>query len=129
MPRPSLALPLALVVAPLLLSSCGEDCDPSTQPSVKIEVLDPDGNPVAPAAILFTVDGGEQREARCADVSVTPSMCTTFQAGTEEPGHFVIDASLCGGVDKVIVDVAEGECHVDTQEVTMTLDPSVCAPE
>jgi len=135
MTRSTLAL---AALTPLTLIACdgGEtNCDAMAMASVSLTVVDPSGEPVAPTAFTFTLDGGEEREVDC-----MTDDCSEAVAGWEEPGEFVITASYdadvegdpcCWYHDSVTetITIEQDECHVIGQAVELVLDPAqmICA--
>lgn len=105
----------------------GVDCDLSAVVSVSVSVVSTDGTPVDEAVVTYTVDGGEELTADCID-----GVCFL---GYELAGEFSITASYdwtsndgcCWANDSEtqVVTVIKGECHVETQSVTIALDTDV----
>jgi hypothetical protein len=130
-------LPCALLLVPgcLRLTSGGaedggQDCTTEAIASVNIEVVDQAGAPIAPSSLVYTVDGGPEREAECMNAD-----CSDAVAGWEETGVYVIVATLTDSLptdplcaydaeDEVTVEVVmnEGGCHVDSEQVVLVLD-------
>ena len=125
------------LLSPLLLLACEPEtvCDASAMASVTISVTDLDGEPLSPTALTYTVDGGQAQDAECMNAD-----CSSAVAGWEQAGAFAITAVLdeelegapcCWYLDSqtVEVEVTQGECHVDGQQVEIQLDPDalVCA--
>ena len=121
----------------LLLTACDEEtvCDASAMASVTITVTDLDGEPLSPTALTYTIDGGQAQDAECMSDD-----CSSAVAGWEQAGVFEITAVLdeemegdpcCWYLDSqtVEVEVTQGECHVDGQQVEIQLDTDalVCA--
>jgi hypothetical protein len=113
-------------------SGGGADCDLMAMASVSVYVVSTDGTPVEGAVVTYTVDGGETQTANCMD-----DVCF---AGYEVAGEFSITAAYdwtsadgcCRANDSATtnVTVEEGECHVVSQSVTITLDTEdVCVDQ
>ena len=144
------SLALALVFAPLVACIGGvKDTDPGAAvetgtpvactemayASVMVHTVDPSGAPLAVNEVLYTVDGGSPQPAECANAAAAP--CSDWTVGWEVAGDFVIEAayttsateSCCWHEDRQTASVTVGEtadgCHVEQQEVTITLDPSL----
>lgn len=112
------------------------ECDDASYASVIVNLVDAAGLPLSGAMVSWSLgDGGPPSEAQCMDES-----CTSFVAGWEIAGELTIYAELhqdtedpCCWLDAytsttVTVPMGEDGCHVDTQEITLTLDPTMsCA--
>lgn len=115
-----------LALFPLLTTACppvigdggGVDCDTMAYASVQATVVASSGEAVPDAFV--TVDGepcesfGEEAVWVC---------------GWERSGELTIVADAQGYAAKeLVVDVPQGECHVETQQVTLTLEEVACPP-
>ena len=111
-------------------------CTDLAASSVDISVVDPSGAPLSGATVTWSVAGGPSQPAECMDAA-----CTTFVAGWEVPGDITVVTSYSmdtpdpycwysdDEVDTVTVPMTADGCHVMTQQLTVTLDPTleVCA--
>ncbi len=129
---------LTLATAALTLIACdgGEtNCDAMAMASVTIHVVDAAGDPLAPTELFYTLDGGAETQVDCMNDD-----CSEAVAGWENPGEFHITARYEADVEgdpccwysdsaSETVTIGQGECHVDGQIVTLTLDPDqmICA--
>ena len=105
----------------------GVDCTLESVVSVSVYVQASDGAPVDGAIVTYSVDGGEQQTADCMD-----DVCFV---GYDTAGDFEITASYdwssddgcCWSNDSASasVTVEAGECHVEPQSVTITVDTDV----
>ncbi len=107
-------------------------CDDIAVSSVNISVVDPSGNPTHATEVWYTVNGGERQPAECLN-----DVCSSWMAGWESTGTFVIEGKLYEPLedsscymwdeDTVTVEVPMDDwgCHPVTQQVTLTLDPSI----
>jgi hypothetical protein len=112
------ALALGLVV---FAWGCSDDsgmvtCTDELRSSVRLTVLDPEGQPVTDADVSYSVDGAEAKPCAAADVSYT--------CGLEEEGRFVITAERGGESGVARVNVRADVCHVDPEDVTLPLETS-----
>jgi hypothetical protein len=114
--------PLLLV---LLLATAGcppEECADYAATSVAVTVTytTPPGDFEA-IEVTYTVDGGPVTVAECWDDS---DPCTSWSAGTEEPGTFVVTARMGERTASAtaVVTVGEDGCHVLGQQVTLDLN-------
>lgn len=120
------ALMAALMAS--LTASCGglgeEDgiaCTTEVRTSVIVHVVDQAGVPLAGATVTYRVDGGTEQAATCHQ---TLAACTDFQAGQELSGEFGITARRAGFLPaSATVTVDRDVCHVQTQQLTLTLRP------
>lgn len=114
----------------------GAPCTEEARASVVVDIVDASGAPLSGAAVTYAGPDGVIQEAQCVDEA-----CTQLVAGWEIEGEIALTASLridtedpcCWyeDVQELVVEVpltADG-CHVETQRVSITLDPSqlVCA--
>lgn len=127
----SMLAPLALL--PLLMACDGGnlgdgECTAEAVASVNVEVVDQDGDPIAPDSLQFTVNGGALQDADCIEED-----CSSAVAGWEEDGNIEIFATLSRELDdgsgcfyeaedSVLVDVARDECHVISDFAELVLD-------
>lgn len=115
----------------------GVACTDIAVASVMVHVVDPSGAPLPGATVTYSEPSGESpMPAECADEA-----CTSWVAGWEVGGDITVTASYnantsdpcCWYSDSVSQTVAvpytPDGCHVDTQEITLVLDPThmVCA--
>jgi len=120
----------------LLLAACpvdpGIECSTLAAASVTISVTDPDGSPLAPTSVTWSVDGGAPTAAECMNED-----CTEFVAGWEVEGEITVSAELSGEVsgdpccfydstdsELVTIELDGDGCHVVGQSITLVLDPS-----
>jgi hypothetical protein len=100
-------------------SGCSStSCDDALAYSVVVRVVDQDGEQVDDVEVVFTVNGSAERA--CANG--TPFLC-----GAELEGDFVITARKAGYNDaktNVHVGREPDGCHVEGEQVTLTLTPS-----
>ena len=125
----------------LLLAACptvkddetgGTACTELAAVSVSVSVVDPAGDPLAPTAVTWSVDGAAPEAAQCWNEA-----CTEFAAGTEIAGEITVTATLSGPAEEVgcvydseasqtvTVEMDAEGCHVVGKQVTLTLDPSL----
>jgi hypothetical protein len=112
-----------LTLAPLLPAcSGGIACDDSLARSVIIRVVDEGGRNVPDARVTYSHEGGAEEQAGCVLFS-DGTTCNGWGAGTEQTGAFVIKAASADGTRHAEgrVTVEEGTCHVDTEELRLTL--------
>jgi hypothetical protein len=113
----------ALVLG-LVVWACSDDtndvvCSDEIRPSVRLTVLDAAGAPASDAEVSYTVDGAPSR--RCVSLSVSPG---AYTCGIEEEGRIVISAERAGETGEARTTVRADECHVDPEDVTLTLEPA-----
>lgn len=115
-------------------------CTDIAYSSVVVDVVDPNGAPLSGADVTWTPtgSGATPEAAQCANDD-----CTEFVAGWEVSGAIDVMATLhedtedpCCWVDDTTTSTVEvpltaDGCHVLTQYVTLTLDPSLmtCADD
>lgn len=65
----------------------------------------------------------QRRRGRCLD-----SVCSTWGVGYDQPGHYEVEATICGHQVSMTFDVeAEGDgCHADTLTLPLQADPRWC---
>ena len=103
----------------------GLDCTNDIQFSLTIRTFDSDGNPVQPDSLVYTIDGGGEVEAECANTD-----CTEWTAGYDEAGAYALTAVL--GAEELTeeITIEMGECHVEFQTVDLAFSKaeieSVC---
>jgi len=109
-------------------------CDDIAYASVVVDVVDPNGAPLSGAIVQWTAPGSDEapQDAQCSNDD-----CTEFVAGWEVSGSIDVSATLhqdtedpCCWYDdstssSVEVPLTADGCHVVTQYVTLTLDPSL----
>lgn len=121
----------------------GVDDDPIAEPacteesyaSVLVHIVDADGLPLPGAAVTWTGPDGVTQEGQCMDEE-----CTSFVTGWEVSGIINIQASYdantedpcCWLTDETDADVevtlSSDGCHVETEEITLSLIPQLtCA--
>ena len=96
-----------------------EACTLEAVSSVNGTVVDADGNQRGDVEVTYRVDGGRERSANC----FTSAGCGKFSAGSEEAGTFEITATSLDGADTatVVVEVQDGGCHVESENVEIVL--------
>lgn len=105
------------------LESCSPDtCTLEARPSVRVEIVDTDGEPIPAHAVWYrvaapTLDAigpDSSQQAECIDLD-----CTTWAAGREVPGEIEVHAAACGNAKSrsVTVPMTADDCHVDTQTI------------
>lgn len=91
--------------------------------SVNITVYDLSGAVAGDAAVRFRVDGGPWSDAQC--FATEPGdACSSWAAGIEQAGMFEIEADSADGSRQAqaAVEVLDGECHVEAEQVALTLE-------
>ncbi len=101
----------------------GTYCTLELRYSVVVRVVDTRGNPQPDARVTFTWDGGAEQSALCDGIEQRRDDCDLWVAGYERAGEYVITATSTDGERSArqSVSVTEDECHVHTQQVTLTL--------
>lgn len=146
MSRPVTTLSALLLLAPGCVFVIGGDkepeypdtgwgygCDQMAVSSVMISVVDPSGNPTPATEVWYTTEWSDERQsAECMDAD-----CKSWVAGWEVGGEITVYANLyrtledtaCwvedSDVQTVFVPMTADGCHVETQRLTMVLDPSL----
>jgi len=93
-------------------------CTGEVVPSAIVTVVDTDGSPVTTAEVVYEPVALDVQESTPCD-AVSDHV---FHCGEELPGEVWVEASAPNrGSWSVIVDVAQTECHVITEEVTAEL--------
>jgi hypothetical protein len=108
-----------------LTAACGDGapdaltaCTTEARASVQIEVLGPDGAPLDEAEGAYTVDGGDPQD--CLVALPGEVVC-----GFEVAGAFSVTVTAPGFAPRTVeADVREGECHVETAQLQVTLEPA-----
>lgn len=111
------------LAAALAAAACtGKDdsavaCDTSAVASVQVVVTDATANVLDGATVTYSVGGG------------APAACESFGSqyvcGWEVAGEITVTAAVEGYVTgSQTVVVAQGTCHVETQDLTLRLDPA-----
>lgn len=126
----------AILTLSAVLSACGNPyelievrpsegvyCTLELRASVTVRVVDARGNPQRDARVTFTRDGGAEQQALCNGSEQRKDDCDWWVTGYEQAGEYVITATSTDGQRSVrqSVSVTEDECHVHTQQVTLTL--------
>lgn len=133
----------ALTAALSLLCACNidkpVDCTMEARASVQVSVVDQNGVALVPSSAEYQVNGGDLTQVDCMGGE---EACSEFVVGWEQAGTFSVTASYEGEVEgdpccwyndnqtvEVEVGMTEDECHVETQQITITLDTSsmLCA--
>jgi len=107
----------------------------TAETAVHLRVEDSGGTPTTPTSVQFSYEGGELEDAECVDEA-----CTQWVTGHEDSaGSYSITIELdepfpndpwCyfWARETVEVDVFQGECNLNTEEVTVQLQVDViCA--
>lgn len=95
-------------------------CTGEVVPSARVAVQAEDGSPLVDSVVTYAANGGE-------GVACEAGGDGTHLCGEEEAGELVIEASAFGFQSvSAVVQVAADECHVLTEEVTLTLTPNEC---
>lgn len=124
-----------------------EQCTLDPAPSVRVKVVDAETGMLRPVARVGYARGAFSEQeldepnppaptsARAAHTPETglgwcaSDMCDVWNVGREEIGRFTVWAEACDTrTEQVTVDVKPGTCHVDTQDVVLTLDCSAPPP-
>jgi hypothetical protein len=95
-------------------------CTQEARASVQVTVVDPQGNQLSDASVVFSLDGSP--ESNCENISEGLYVC-----GWEREGSFVVSARKVGYRDahtSVDVGLMSSGCHVDGKQITLTLTPS-----
>lgn len=115
------------------------DCTMEARASVQVSVVDQNGLALVPSSAEFRFNGGDPQPVECMSGEAA---CSEFVVGWEQAGTFSVTASYEGEVEgdpccwyndnqtvEVEVGMTEDECHVETQQITITLDTSsmLCA--
>lgn len=117
---------LTALAVSAVLPACGPSqsfCTLEARAAVQVKVVDTRGNPQRDARVTFTRDGGPEQQALCNGSQQVQGNCDTWVTEYEKPGHYVITATSADGQRTVrqSVSVGEGECHVQSQTVTLML--------
>ncbi len=114
------ALLLALCTVLPLVPACSggvEDpvvCTAELRHSVRVTVID-DGISVDDADVSYSVDGSALADC--------DALGTLYVCGAEQSGDFLIVASRADRTGTTDVEVLADECHVTTEDVSITLEP------
>jgi hypothetical protein len=104
----------------LTCDRCGLDCPAIAIPSVALTVVDSGGNPVSDVEATWSAPGGLGGD--CEMVDEDDIICA-WGVG----GEVTITADALGyEAASTTVQVQEDECNVETEEVTLVLDPVLC---
>ena len=122
---------LALVACSLSLAfgtACQPEiyCTEEARSSVQVTVVDESGNASLAATVRYQLNGGDWANADC--VVSAEAGCEEWVTGYEQPGTYNIEASSEGyQTATATVEVLETEdgCHVDTEQVVLTLNNAV----
>lgn len=111
----------------------GYACDEMAVSSVMVSIVDPSGNPTSATSVWYTSSASEwETPAECMDAD-----CKSWVAGWEISGEITVHAELyreledsaCWYEDQdeqtVFVPMTADGCHVETQSLTLVLDPSL----
>ena len=92
-------------------------CDTSAVASVQVVVTDANANVLEGATVTYSVEGGEA--ASC------DSFGAQFVCGWEVAGAITVTAEVDGfqSASQTVV-VAQGTCHVETENLTLRLNPA-----
>jgi hypothetical protein len=112
------------------LSGCTveEACTLEMRSSVTVRVIDEGGEADPAASVRYRIDGGTWEQAECMPAAGTlpdgTPRCQGWTAGWEDVGEFHIEASSSDGqrVAQATVLVEDGECHVKSETVMLTLE-------
>lgn len=124
------ALPLFALLPLLSIAGCGDEegvCTEEAVSSVDVHTVDRDGVTELVAEVTATDADGNSVEATCAEAD-TGAGCSHWIVGWEVAGEITIHATGTDGCNSgsgqatVTVEMDEAECHVVTQELTLTLD-------
>ncbi|HEX8436758.1 hypothetical protein [Archangium sp.] len=100
-----------------------EACTLEARPSVRVTVVDTQGNPRRDARVTYTRDGGPEQQAEC--LRSEAGHCEWWLTEPEQPGLFVLTATSADGQrtvrQQVTVTETEDKCHVLTETVRLTL--------
>jgi hypothetical protein len=112
------ALGLGLLVWCMGCSDGTDDvvCTAELRASVRLTVLDAAGNAAPDATVSYTVEGGASQPCTLVGEG--------FTCGLEEDGRFVITAVRDSERGEARTRVRADVCHVDPEDVTLTLEPS-----
>jgi hypothetical protein len=109
-------LAVVAVVATALGCSAEEDCTTIAFAGLKVSVVDGSGAPVCD--VIVEARDGEWVEQQ----ELSPIVCE-FSGATERPGTYDVSAIREDAVlAKKSVKVEANECHVETEEVTLTVE-------
>lgn len=100
------------------------DCTAEARASVQITVVDTFGGKIPNAELTFRVDGGDAQP--CEQLGGAGE----FVCGWEQAGDITVTATAEGYfVQEAAVRVNADECHVITEQLTVTLDEIICTDE
>lgn len=104
-------------------------CTLSARPSVIANVvtfLDDMMVPLAPDRAFYRWSGATDKDEQPA-VCLNEE-CSTFAAGYEQVGHFIVGAEVCGETitGEATVEKSADGCHVETQWLNLAVDASKC---
>lgn len=128
--NPSRSTALLLLTLAPLLPACGyfpgtTACTEEARASVVVTVVDEGGNPVPDARVTYVRDSDAELQADCmpAAGNADLSRCQSWTAGWEKSGQFTIKATSADGLRHAEQQLSVGadECHVETQQVQLTL--------
>gem|GEM_PF-3388174 len=105
-------------------TGCGEPCSEAQHSSVSVVVLNESGETIDDAEVIYTLD------------DALPEFCEavagSYICGWESTGLFQLSISAQGyatATTDVEIELAETGCHVDSQQVSITLDSLNCTDE
>jgi hypothetical protein len=129
--RAALLLAVSAVLPACGLPDYGEGgelrnaCTLEARPSVRVTVVDPQGNLKRDARVTYTRDGSPVQQAECFSPSNGAGGCERWWTEYEQPGLFVITATSADGQrtvrQQVTVTETADKCHVLTETVQLTL--------
>jgi hypothetical protein len=113
-----------LLATTALLPACSPfiSCSDEFRPGARVTVVDSQGRPQPDARVTYIWADGPELPASCVP-GTTGTECREWQAGPDEPGTLVIKATSADGTRKAEkrLSVTGGLCHVDTEQVRLTL--------
>ncbi len=139
-------LSAALLALGLLAPACAPDrdqpdpgeCSPAmASTAVRLQLFDTEGFPIAGTRVSFTVDGGDEQDAVCAE----DDDCTEWVTGYDDvAGQYTLAIELEQPLPEdpscfqwawqtLTVDVEEGICTLATEEIPVTLDVGIVCEE
>jgi hypothetical protein len=117
-------LGVSLLTIGSVLTACGGDCTAILLPGIRVTIVDgATGNPFAGDVTVTVTDGSYTETVSPAPVPAGPRV--SHLAG-ERPGIYRVEVQAPGYVTwvKTNVRVNQGDCHVETVDLTAELEPS-----